>query len=287
MEIGIGLPATIRGVDGKTLVEWARRAEQHGFSTLGVLDRLVFANYEPLIALAAAAAVTERIRLTTAVLLGPLRTDTALFAKEAASVDAISGGRLVLGIAVGGREDDYQAAAADFHRRGGTLDRQLEEMKRIWSGESRGFAGAIGPAPARTGGPPIIVGGSVEAAIRRAARYGDGWIAGGGGPEMFQRGADAVKAAWKAAGRAGAPRLLALSYFSLGADAQMHAGAYLRDYYGFAGPFAERIAKSAATSTEMVKSYTAAFQDAGCDELIFFPCATDLDQVRLLAEAVK
>ncbi len=287
MEIGIGLPATIRGVDGRTLVEWARRAEQHGFSTLGVIDRLVYANYEPLIALAAAAAVTERIRLTTAVLLGPLRTDTALLAKEAASVDALSGGRLVLGIAIGGREDDYQAAGADFHRRGRTLDRQLAEMKRIWSGESRGFAGAIGPAPARTGGPEIIVGGGAEAAIRRAARHGDGWIAGGGGPEMFKRGADAVKAAWTAAGRSGAPRLLALSYFSLGAGAQAHAGAYLRDYYGFAGPFAERIAESAATSAEMVKGYAAAFEDAGCDELIFFPSSTDLDQVQHLAQAVK
>jgi alkanesulfonate monooxygenase SsuD/methylene tetrahydromethanopterin reductase-like flavin-dependent oxidoreductase (luciferase family) len=287
MEIGIGLPATIRGVEGRTIIEWARDAEQNGLSTLGVIDRLVYANYEPLITLAAAAAVTERIRLTTAVLLGPLRTNTALLAKQAASVDALSGGRLVLGIAVGGREDDYQAAGADFHRRGRTLDRQLEEMKRIWSGESRGLAGAIGPAPARAGGPQVIVGGSADAAIRRAVRYGDGWIAGGGGPEMFRRGAEAVKAAWMAAGRTGAPRLLALSYFSLGADAQQHAGSYLRDYYGFAGPYAERVVASAATSAEMVKSQAAAFEAAGCDELIFFPCSTDLNQVRQLTEALR
>src|SRR5882757_6879683 len=109
MDVGIGLPATIPGVEGDQVVEWARRAEARGFSSLGTLDRLVYGNYEPLIALAAAAAVTERIRLTTAILIAPMRANAAMLAKQAASVDALSGGRLVLGIAVGGREDDYEA----------------------------------------------------------------------------------------------------------------------------------------------------------------------------------
>lgn len=287
MEIGCGLPAAIPGVDGRTVVEWARRAEQAGFVSVGVIDRLVYGNYEPLIALAAAAAVTERVRLMTAVLLGPLRTNAALLAKQLASVDALSGGRLVLGIAVGGRQDDFEAGGTDFRRRGRTLDRQLDEMKRIWSGEQRGFAGSIGPAPAHPGGPPIIIGGASEAAIHRAVRSGEGWIAGGGGPDAFRRGADAVRAAWREAGRPGTPRLMALSYFALGPDARERAGAYLRDYYGFAGAVAERIAEGAATSTEAVRHYLAAFAEAGCDELIFMPCTTDPDQVERLAEAVR
>jgi alkanesulfonate monooxygenase SsuD/methylene tetrahydromethanopterin reductase-like flavin-dependent oxidoreductase (luciferase family) len=125
MEVGIGLPNATLGVKGSDIVTWAREAEQAGFSCLGTIDRIAYANYEPLTALAAAAAVTERIRLTTSVLLAPLRTNTALFAKQAASVDGLSNGRLVLGIAVGGREDDYELSGVDFHKRGAIMDRQL------------------------------------------------------------------------------------------------------------------------------------------------------------------
>src|SRR3954470_7294498 len=109
MEVGIGLPATIPGVTGEQVLEWARRAEARGFSTLGTIDRLVYGNYEPLIALAAAAAVTERSALTTAIMIAPYRLNAALVAKQAATVHRLSGGRLTLGAAVGGREDDYEA----------------------------------------------------------------------------------------------------------------------------------------------------------------------------------
>src|SRR3954451_5779629 len=107
MEVGIGLPTTIPGVTGPQVLEWARRAEARGFSSLGTIDRLVFANYEPLIALADAAAVTERIRLLTDILIVPYRANAALLAKQAPPIDSLSGGRLTLAVAVGGREDDY------------------------------------------------------------------------------------------------------------------------------------------------------------------------------------
>ena len=92
MDVGIGLPATIPGANREQILEWARKAEQRGFSSLGTIDRVVYANYEPLIALAAAAAVTERIRLATTILLAPNRANGALLAKQAASVDALSAG---------------------------------------------------------------------------------------------------------------------------------------------------------------------------------------------------
>ena len=123
MDVGIGLPTTIAGVNRDQVLEWARRAEARGFSSLGTIDRLVYDNYEPLIALAAAAAVTERIRLASTILIAPYRANGALVAKQAASVDRLSNGRLVLGVAVGGREDDYVAS-------GGRLPRARPDLRR-------------------------------------------------------------------------------------------------------------------------------------------------------------
>jgi alkanesulfonate monooxygenase SsuD/methylene tetrahydromethanopterin reductase-like flavin-dependent oxidoreductase (luciferase family) len=285
MEVGIGLPATIPGVERDQLLEWARRAERRGFSSLGTIDRIVYGNYEPLIALAAAAAVTERIRLATTILIAPYRSNGALVAKQAASVDRLSGGRLVLGVAVGGRQDDYAASGADFHTRGRDFDQMLDEWQRIWAGESFGTAGAIGPAPT-SGRPTLIFGGTADVAFERAAKYGDGWIMGGGAPDQVRDGAARLKAAWSAAGREGEPRTLALAYFALGDNARAAADSYLHDYYAFLGDMAGMVAGSAATDAGTVKAYVEGFAAAGCDELILFPCDPDPGQVDLLADAL-
>jgi alkanesulfonate monooxygenase SsuD/methylene tetrahydromethanopterin reductase-like flavin-dependent oxidoreductase (luciferase family) len=287
VDVGIGLPTTVPNTEGKTLLEWARRAEEAGFSTLGTIGRLVYPNYDDLIALSAAAAVTERIRLTTSILIAPLHANTALLAKQTASLDRLSGGRLVLAVGLGGRDDDYEASGLPTTDRGPRLDEALEELKRVWSGEERGYAGAIGPTPARPGGPELILGGHGEIALRRAARFGDGWIMGGGPPEMFAQMARAVDEAWQAAGRSDRPRKLSLAYFALGPRARDLADSYLKHYYGWLGEVAHQIAAGAAVSEEMVKSYIAGFEQSGCDELIFIPSSSDLDQVALLAEAVN
>ena len=284
VDIGIGLPTTISGVAGTTVLEWARRADAAGFSTLGTIDRVVYGNYDAVPALAAAAAVTSRIRLTTAILISPYRGNGALLAKQLASVDQLSGGRLVVGIAVGGREDDYDATGSDFAGRGKAQDALLAEMRAVWAGEPRGFAGAIGPAPVQPGGPPLLIGGNGAAAIRRTTSVGAGWIAGGGGPAMFADGAAGVRDAWTAAGREGAPRLVALGYYALGSGGPDAARRYLTDYYGFLGPMADQIAAGASTDSDAVRSTVDAFAEAGCDELILFPCSPDLDQVDRLAE---
>jgi len=285
MDVGIGLPSTIPSMRPDDLVAWARRAEERGFSSLGVLDRLVYGNYESLIALAAAAAVTERIRLLTSILIVPLRASAAVLAKQAATVDHLSGGRLVLGVAAGGREDDFQAAGVPFAGRGRRFDEMLAEMRRIWAGEPRGTAGAIGPKP--PGGPVLVVGGTADVSFRRAAEYGAGWIAGGGSPEMFGQAAERARAAWAERGREGAPRLLSLGYASLGPDARQHAEGYLRDYYGFLGPYADRIAAGALTDAGAVREAVDRFREAGCDELVLFPCNPDPGQVDLLADAIR
>jgi alkanesulfonate monooxygenase SsuD/methylene tetrahydromethanopterin reductase-like flavin-dependent oxidoreductase (luciferase family) len=286
VDIGIGLPTTVPGTEGRTFIDWARHAEEAGFSTLGTIGRLVYPNYEELIALSAAAAVTSRIRLTTGVLLAPLYTNFALLAKQAASLDRLSGGRLVLGLGLGGRDDDFAASGVSTHHRGRRLDEQVALMRRVWSGEEFGYAGGIGPEPARPGGPEIILGGATEASFRRVARIADGWIMGGGTPDMFAQAAAGVDQAWQDAGRPGRPRKLTLAYFGLGPEARSQAEGYLLHYYGWLGEIANMIAGSAAVSPEMVKSYAAAFEASGCDEVIFVPSASRLDQVSLLAEAI-
>jgi alkanesulfonate monooxygenase SsuD/methylene tetrahydromethanopterin reductase-like flavin-dependent oxidoreductase (luciferase family) len=226
------------------------------------------------------------VRLTTAVLLAPLRRNPALFAKQAASLDRLSNGRLVLGLAVGGRPDDFEASGVDVHRRARDMDALLEMAQRIWSGESFGVAGAIGPQPARPGGVQIIIGGQAPASLRRAAKYGAGWVAGGGGAQRFREAVEPVRQAWSAAGRTDKPRLMGLAYFALGPDAKAHAEKNLRQYYAFAGPYADMVVQSALVSDDAVRQAVAEYEAAGCDELMLSPCDPDLGQVDALAEVV-
>ena len=180
MDIGIGLPVAVPGTDGATIVEWAQAAEEVGFSSIGVLDRIVYDNYDPIAVLGAAAAVTD-IRLLGAVLLVPLRGSGAVVAKQLASVDRLSLGRLTVAVVTGDREDDYIASGTDFERRGHDHDRMLVEMHQTWQGVAAGVTGTIGPLPAQRGGPPVLVGGYGPAAIRRVVRHGAGWIWAAGG----------------------------------------------------------------------------------------------------------
>jgi alkanesulfonate monooxygenase SsuD/methylene tetrahydromethanopterin reductase-like flavin-dependent oxidoreductase (luciferase family) len=277
VDVGIALPNAVPGATGKQLTEWARRAEARGFSSLGTIDRVVYDNYEPLVALAAAAAVTERIGLATTVLLAPLRANAVALAKQALSVQAISGGRLTLGLGLGAREDDYEISGVEPRGRGKRLDAMLVEMKRIWEGDE------VGPSIA--GAPRLIVGGHADVSYARAARFGDGWIAAGSGAEQARDGIEKARAAWRAAGREGEPHLMALAYFSLGERAEEDVRDNLMHYYAWLGEeIADMIAGSAAKDAEAVEQYLAAYEEAGCDELVFCPSSSDPTQVDLLAD---
>lgn len=278
MDLSIGLPNAVPGTSGDELVEFAKRAESRGFKSLGSIDRVVYENYEPLVALAAAAAVTETIGLSTSVLLGPLRPSGAALGKQTLSLNALSGGRFSLGIGLGGREDDYAAIGASMDDRGKVMDELLAEMTKVWDDE------AIGPNIA--GRPQLLLGGGVQASYDRAARFGDGWIGGGAPPDQFAKDADAVRKAWSDAGRDGEPVLRALGYFALGDTGEADANAYLTDYYSWLGEeTAGYIAGSAAKDAETVQGYIQGFTAVGCDELILFPSNGSPDQVDLLADA--
>src|SRR3954453_17767431 len=262
MRVGIGLPSAVPGVARGGIVEWARRADAAGFSTLAVLDRINYANLEPLVCLAAAAGVTERIELMTDVLLAPLRSNSELLAKQASGIDAIAGGgRLTLGVGVGGREDDSGGSGVDFPARGRILTRQLERLHGL---------------------VPILVGGRADAALRRAVRFGEGWAAGGGGVEQFVTGLARLGELWD---RDEPPRIVALTYFALG----LGAGTALREtiggYYGYTPESAARMIAPGPTGPGSVARTTTAYVAAGAGELILFPASGDPAQVDLLAEA--
>jgi alkanesulfonate monooxygenase SsuD/methylene tetrahydromethanopterin reductase-like flavin-dependent oxidoreductase (luciferase family) len=286
MEIGIGLPATIPGTSGPLVLDWAKRADSGPFSSLGIIDRLVYPNYEPLITLAAAAAVTERVRLMSTVLIAPLR-GAGVLAKQAATIDALSGGRLTLGLGVGAREDDFRAAPASFHDRGRRFEEQLELMKRVWSGQPvSDEVGPIGPPPARAGGPELLIGAYSPAAIRRAGRWADGFITGGvADPEQARQMYDVVEESWRAEGREGRPRLVGGIYYALGPNADRGAD-YIRDYYSYFGPAVEEMATSIPSSPEIIEGLMRGFSDVGADELVCWPTVAELDQLDRLAELV-
>jgi alkanesulfonate monooxygenase SsuD/methylene tetrahydromethanopterin reductase-like flavin-dependent oxidoreductase (luciferase family) len=284
MEIGVGLPNAVPGATGKQLTDWARAAEGAGFSCLGTIDRVVYPNYEPIVALSAAAAVTERIKLATTVMLGPLRPNPALIAKQALSLDALAGGgRVLLGVGAGGREDDFEASGLSMKDRGRFLDAALPWIRQVWEGDGAAEA-RIGPR--RGDGLKLIVGGHSEASFERAGRDGDGWIMGGGTPDMFGGMVSKVNEAWERHGRGGEPHQMSLAYFSLGPDAEANAQRYVGDYYAFLGEeLSGAIAAGTAKDADTVKGYLAAFEQAGCDELVWIPCSSDPAQVGLLAEA--
>ena len=273
MNVGVGLPTTTPGATGDDVLEWARRADAGPFSSVAVLDRIVYDSYEPFAALAAAAGATSRVRLATMIAIGPLRS-TALLAKQAASVHGLSGGRLTLGLAVGARTEDYEAAGIDHRGRGRKLAEQLAYLRGDVDDR-------VGPA---RDGIEVLVGGGSGQAFARMARYADGYAHGGGPPRAFASAASRAEAAWKDLGRPDRPRLWGQGYFALG-DVD-RGNDYLRDYYAFTGPFAERIVAANLTSVSAIKDFVRGYEEAGCDELVLFPTVSDVSELERLTEAL-
>ena len=285
MRIGVGLPNTMLDVPGRLLVDWARRAEARGFSSLATIDRVAYPSYDSLTALTAAAAVTERIGLLTNVLLAPLY-NPVLLAKVTACLDQISQGRLTLGLGVGGRPDDYQLAERSFGDRGRRFDADLELLHQSWAGQPvAGSEFPVGP-PTTRGRVPLLIGGQSGLAAPRAARWGAGFTIGGAPPEMAGGAIQEFRSAYEQAGGTGTPRIVALSYYSLGEEHTETSLRNLRSYYGFLGDWVEGVAAGAPRTPEAIRHTATAFEELGVDELIFDPTVPDLDQIDRLAEVL-
>lgn len=282
MKIGLGLPID----DPALLLAWARRADAGPFSTLGLLDRLVFDNPEPLVTLAALAGATSRIRVQTEVLIAPLHR-TALLAKQTATLDRVSGGRFTLGIGVGGREDDFLAADVDPRGRGRRLDEQMALLRRLWAGEPHGEgAGPVGPSPLTPGGPEVLFGGFAPAALERVGRFGDGFLGAALPPQHLDGLFREVENAWEKYDRPGRPRLVAQISVALGPqDTVDRARRNLLDYYAFTGR-AAYMADGLLTTPRTIGAAVAALAGIGADEVVLYCWAPDPAQVDRLAEVV-
>lgn len=280
MQVGIGLPNTL-GVDGDLVVDWAEQAEDGPFTSLGVFDRVVYDSLDPMGTLTACAGATEDIRLATSIVAGPLR-NTAMLAKKAATLDVLSGGRLTLGVALGARNDDYEAVGAEYRSRGGRFTKQLDDLRSYWDDSE------IGPSPVQDGGPELLVGGTSNPAYKRVGRYGDGYIHGGGPPRAFATEAEKARAAWSEAGRPGDPTLWGHGYFALGDRETIEQGReYLLDYYEFTGPFAERIAEGLLTTPQEIVQFIRGYAAEGCDELLLFPTVGEMEQYERIEAIIE
>ena len=281
MRVGIGLPSAIPGTAPSLLVEWAKRADAGAFSSLGVVDRPRWDAFEPLSTLGLAATVTKRIGLVTMVVIGPLR-DTSLLAKETATLDAVSGGRFTLGLGVGARPDDYAAAGVPTRDRGQHLTDQLVELRLAWERDDDASLASTDH------GPPLLVGGMNDTTFLRIARYADGYVHGGGPPRTFERAASLTRTAWVDLGRMGNPLLWAQGYFALGDDGTVERGRdYMRAYYGFTGPFAERIAEGMLATPQAIAQFVRGYAEAGCDELVLLPAVGDIEQLERLQDVLE
>ena len=280
MNVGIGLPSAVPGTDPELLMEWARRADRGSFTSIGVVDRPRYDSYDPMTTLAAAAAVTATARLVTMVVIGPLRNNATL-AKEAATIDAISGGRFVLGLAVGARTDDYDATGIAARRRGERLTEQLADLRAHWERRETSRLTASG------WGPPVLVGGMSDPSFLRAARYADGYVHGGGPPRTFERAADKMRTAWTDLGRTGTPLLWAQGYFALGGRDEVEEGrSYIPPPPPPTGPFAEKIAEGMLATPQAVAQFVRGYAEAGCDELVLLPALADIEQIDRLRDVL-
>jgi alkanesulfonate monooxygenase SsuD/methylene tetrahydromethanopterin reductase-like flavin-dependent oxidoreductase (luciferase family) len=287
MHIAMTLPTMLP--HGRTeVLEWCRRVDEGPWSSLAVPERITFPSHSMIVQLSAAAALTERVRLWTTIVVLPAH-DAVEIAKQMASVDRLSDGRLTLGVGVGGREHDYRAIGAPFGRRWQRMDEQVAVMRRIWSGEPP-FEGAdpVGPPPVQPGGPPLIAGSLGPKSVARAARWADGvdgaWTL--DGDEATVRSAfDVVESAWKDAGRTEKPHLSTSIWYALGDGAEDRLRRYAYDYLRIFGEEAGQYGAQAVAcfTPEALRRAVDSIRAAGADELFLVPTTVDpaeLDRTR-------
>jgi len=278
--------------DRESTLQWCRSIDEGPWSSLAVPERITYQSHSWVVELSAAAALTERVRLWTTIIILPAH-DAVDVAKQLASVDQLSEGRLTVGIGVGGREHDYRAINGSFERRWSRMDEQVATIKRIWAGEPP-FEGAdpVGPPPVQPGGPPFVGGSMGPKSLARAAKWAvgidDGSTVFGIDPAATEAAFSRIRQAWTNEGRTDAPHISASLWYGLGENAQ----ARLYDYgYAYMKIFGEEVgtmmASMLTTSTpESLRSAVNALESLGCDELFLVPTTTEVSELDRTRDAL-
>ncbi|HEY2443517.1 MAG TPA: TIGR03619 family F420-dependent LLM class oxidoreductase, partial [Streptosporangiaceae bacterium] len=220
MKIGFGAPVSGAWATPDNLTSFASRAERAGYDSLWTFQRLLIpagsamdpvyqSVLDPIVSLGYAAAGTSRIRLGTAIVNLPF-ISPAVLAKQAATLDILSGGRLDLGLGSGWMPEEFQATGASMARRGARTEEYVAVLHALWASGVTEFsgefysvpAGRADPKPVQPGGPPILLGGGAPAALARAGRIADGWLtASRTDLARIADGVEVVKSAARDAGR--------------------------------------------------------------------------------------
>lgn len=284
MRLGIGIPSYQgNAIEPEAVLEFARRAEASGFAAIAVHDRPNHEAWEPIVTLAAVAPITTRVRLATGALLLPTRDET-LLAKQAVLVDRLSGGRLDLGLAVGGRADDFEAFERPFANRGATFERQLARLDELWTKAvaSETSPANPGPAPAKRPRPRIWVGGYAASAPERAVRFGDSYLFGASGVAAMRDRIPEIRAAAAAAGKSDF-EIGGLAYIVPSTDRATltAAEAILTRYYGHLHkPFDELVHHG---DDDALRDVIGTYRSTGLDILHLIPVSSSPDVVDRLS----
>lgn len=291
MKIGLNLPVMVPGWTRGSLHEWCERIDRGPYATLAIGERITFPNPEIMVTAGAAVALTERVKIALTVVVLPMHREL-LIAKQAATLDVFSRGRLILGLGVGARVEDYNALGADFdNKRLGKLERQVARMRQAWRGEPvvEGALRPIEPLPIQPGGPELLAGSLFPQSIRRAAGWADGLCGFSFGPSMAEVDLawQSARAAWAERGRP-EPRLTTSFFFALGKQPRAQLEEFLGRYLNFFGPeAAQQLASTVRTdSPSAVRTALQELKDLGTDEVMLVPTTLDPDEIDRLADVV-
>lgn len=283
MKIGLCMPYMERDYDRKAILGWCRRIDQGPFSSISCGERITGYTFEMRILLAAAAAVTERVRIVPSLYVLPMHS-AVWAAKEIATLDQLSDGRVDVVVGVGGREQDYMAVGANFGKRHQRMDEQIAEMRRIWAGEEPfPGCGEVGPRPIQSGGPALFAGAMGPKPIARAAHWAKGiyGFAMNAEVSLTQYFKDTAESAWRDAGRTEKPYFIGGFWYSLADDSKSRLQEYVFNYLKVFGD--DQAQATAATMTRHneanIVEALQGLRDLGVDELFLVPATADLSEV--------
>ena len=291
MKIGLCFPYTQPDMSRETMLTWYRRVEEGPFSSLSCGERMIGNSVEMSTTLAGAAAVTERIRIVPTLYVLPMHP-AIWVAKQAATLDVLSGGRVTITVGVGGRDHDYRCMERERDKPHARMEEQVAQIRSIWRGELP-FEGpeAIGPAPVQPGGPPILAGVMGPGAIKRASRYADGvysW-SGAGNPAEIDGQLQRVRAAWTDEGREAAPQHVAGFWYSLAPDADRRLKEYVFKYTRIMGEDVARAMSSVVdrSSADAVRESLDAYEELGVEECMLNSATADTAELDNLLEVLE